>query len=255
MSKIKIPIKIDNDIDAEESEKTLNFSKDLKYVILLGDAFLKKDFSAIKPLMAEYVDLVLCDSKTIVGIQNVIDFWKNNIIFNAKDADEDISVPVYTVTWCKWFAKPALYVSPISDYIILHTSYGLITRIEQVSDLEKLNFELKCGRTNDCNYPILYWDRLKTYNIRDTFRKRLVARTNHFSCLNCDIESENLTWNLVELPVGLFGYLGELSICPQCERVIEFIPRNRVKYNEMTLMDGMDANDDLIEKSEDLFPF
>lgn len=71
-------------------------------------------------------------------------------------------------------------------------------------------------------FEIFSWD-----DVKACMDKKVPARANHHSCPVCGKSSEELFWIDFCSPVWtwaqLCGRRGPLSICPDCQRQVEFI--------------------------------
>lgn len=57
---------------------------------------------------------------------------------------------------------------------------------------------------------------------------------NHYLSLNF---SEDLKFVSI-LGQSLLKHVGELSVCPRCNKIIEFIPQMRLRYEKTKFLDG-----------------
>ncbi len=217
-----------NDIRSEESFRSLNVSDDVnpfidtEYLKSFGEAFLKRDFSNMGNLISEDATMVIYDRKTIVGAKNIVDYWKDWLL----RCDNDKVIVECAVKKCKWFDLPALQISPkgyVNLYVILEIHNGLITSI---MDIPNPLGSIAVGGPN------LDWERLEIEKIQDKLTDEIDSKLNHIACLDCGTPSDALKWYRVELPMGIHGYIGDISICPHCNKVIEFIPEIRLRYDE-----------------------
>ncbi len=216
--------------------QTLHFSDeitsstDTKYVELLGNALLKRDFSAIAPLMSEETMLVLFNNKTIIGGQNIIDYWQDWILRGEKD---DVVV-LYTIKWCEWFSQPVLQISPKSyanDYTLIKIQNNYISLIERIPN--PIGNVMIGGPDLDCK-------RLDLNKVRDRLENEISPKLNHITCLDCGTASGSLKWYRVDWPMGIHGFIGDMSVCPRCNKVIEFIPEIRLRYEQPMSLEGDD---------------
>lgn len=232
------------EIRTETYYQTLHFSDeiiscdDTKYVELLGNAFLRRDFSAISPLMSEETKFVMFNYKTINGGQNIIDYWQDWILRCKKDG----VIVLYTIKWCKWFSQPVLQISPQSyadESVLIKVQNNCISLIERIPN--QIGDMMIGG-------PYLNWERLDIEEIRDKLIDEISPKSNHIVCLDCGTASDSLKWYRVEWSMGFHGYVGDMSVCPHCDKVIEFIPEMRLRYEKPIFIEGEN------EKNED-FPF
>ncbi|MBR5957056.1 MAG: hypothetical protein IKZ99_01690 [Salinivirgaceae bacterium] len=218
----------ENDIRSEESFRTLKVSDDVgsfidtEFLKIFGEAFLKRDFSNVENLISEDATMVIYDRKTIVGAKNIVDYWKDWLL----RCDNDKVIVECEVKKCKWFSLPALQISPkgyVNLYVILEIHNGLITNI---MDIPNPIGSIAVGG------PDLDWDRLEISRIRNKLSEAIDSKPNHISCIDCSATSETLKWYRVELPMGIHGYVGDISVCPHCDKIVEFIPEIRLRYEE-----------------------
>lgn len=230
---IKLEITENN---SENHYLSLNFSEDLKFVSILGQSLLKQDLSSIAPLLSDETTMVLYDLQTIVGAKNIVDYWQD-FFSNCK---KDNAFVKYTVKWSKWFSQPMLEISSrcskgIEDwYVFLKISYEekgyCITRIEQIP--KSIGDAFVAG-------PDLSWERIDLKKIKKRLTEKADPKLYHISCFDCGTPSEFLNWyREVDIPMGIHGYVGELSVCPYCNKIIEFIPQMRLRYEKPKFLDG-----------------
>ena len=194
---------------------------------------MKRDFSNVEKLMSEDATMLIYDRKTIVGAKNIVDYWEDWL----RRCDNDKVIVECAVKKCKWFSLPALQICPKGYknlYVIVEIHNDLITNI---MDIPNPIGSIAVGG------PDLDWDRLEINSIRNKLFEVIDLKTNHISCINCGAVSKTLKWYRVELPMGIHGYVGDMSICPHCDKIVEFIPEIRLRYEKPKSLDKDEIGD------------
>ena len=57
-------------------------------------------------------------------------------------------------------------------------------------------------------------------------------KENRIPCLTCGMPSEKLGWYSSLFKAGCHGYSGVVSVCPHCQKVVEYYPSIRIRYAE-----------------------
>ena len=57
-------------------------------------------------------------------------------------------------------------------------------------------------------------------------------KENRIPCLTCGMPSEKLGWYSSLFKAGFHGYSGFVSVCPHCQKVVEYYPSIRIRYAE-----------------------
>lgn len=204
--------------------------EDYASIKIIGIALSSNDYHAFRTLMTENTTMVLYDNKTVVGVDNIIDYWQDWTFRCKKDG---VHVK-YTIKYCKWFSLPVLKITPqgySSYYLAIKTNEGRITHIERMRN--PLGHPVVGG-------PDLDWERLDIKKLKGKLTKEIDSKHYHISCLDCGTASSDLKWYRVSIPMGLHGYTGDMSVCPHCNKIIEFIPEIRYRIDNPSVDDVPD---------------
>lgn len=58
------------------------------------------------------------------------------------------------------------------------------------------------------------------------------TQDNHLPCPICGTDSTLIDRYKFHIPMGIHGYVGMVSICPKCNKVVEFVPNIRLRSKE-----------------------
>lgn len=204
----------------EEGTVRVNKNDDLKYLNfskLIGKAFIQKEWDPILNILDENVILTLYNNKEIVGKTKVIEYWQNwEMRYN-----EPYCGTKYTVKFCKYFSRTALLISPLDS-----KSMYIVARFEKEYVKNILFVETPLQ-----NSMIRYWDldheALSFENCPALYTglgNDMEAKQFRIPCMTCGCKSEKMQWYEFELRRGPLTYVGELSLCPECMKFVEYRP-------------------------------
>ena len=64
-----------------------------------------------------------------------------------------------------------------------------------------------------------------TYDyIMQNVSEKIEVKSNRIPCLKCGASSEELDWYNITVDCGPLGYVGVVSVCKKCKKVVEFFP-------------------------------
>ena len=191
-----------------------------KASVHLANALSTNHFKSFEELIDDDAVLVLHESRSIFGKENIIEYWKDWL---SRLKKENLSVE-YEVKLCANILRAALNIK-ISGYqqmyVLFRIHNGNIVNMVlagnplqnpmiRYEDLDKLPYTAEYIKANS--------------NGRET------PVTNRMPCLSCGNPSEMLDWYKVQINKGQLGYIGQASICPKCNRVVEFYPEQLIRY-------------------------
>lgn len=206
----------------DEPEKdavcTLDLQEDLPdsdhktAALALGTALITKEFSEFEKLLDEEVSLVLYDDRTIRGKDAVAFYWRS---FLAKENDWNKDVEML-VGFCIRFHGVALMLNLYNQEPIV---------VFRMVDGKVVNMVLA---------PLYYYENgnaLVTmeglpYTVDAVERNTIQiveARPNMLPCLYCGRPSEQLKWQRVRFEENDVGYEGLASVCPCCNKMVEYV--------------------------------
>ncbi len=174
----------------------------------------KRDFSKLLPYLANDVQLLLYSKKTIIGINDFEYYWNNR---ELKLEQDKIEVQT-TIKRCAYFSRTAIFDN-IEGYKSTYTVFRIVdNKITHVLLLP-----------NPLQDPMIrYMDLNKlpfTYEyIMQNVSEKIKSNSNRIPCLKCGASSEKLEWYKVTVDSGPLGYIGVVSVCKKCKKVVEFFP-------------------------------
>lgn len=185
----------------------------------------KRDFSLLKPYLANDVQLVLYgDEKTIIGINEFEFYWKDRELRLERN---NIEVQT-TIKRCAYFSRTAIFDN-IKGYKSMYTVFRIVNN--------KITHVLLLP--NPLQDPIFRYMDLNqlpfTYEyIMQNVSEKIVSNPYRIPCLRCGTSSEKLEWYKVTVDCGPLGYSGVVSVCNKCKKVVEFFPeillRNDIRH-------------------------
>lgn len=205
----------------------------------LGEGLLKNDLSAFSGILGEDAILVLNGSKTIRGRSEIISYWEGYI----KRYIETSKLRYFTVKQCNYYMNACLAMENM--YVLFNFKNELVSTI-LLTPKSIDEYHIGCGAMFDT----LPYSLEKAEEFFQDLRDEAKEDPNHFNdrtpCLHCGCESRDLEWHGTSIREGIHGYIGEMSVCPHCGKVVEYLPIIRIRYD--------DADQPVVEDDEDL-PF
>lgn len=181
----------------------------------LGNAIVHGMFDEFSDMLAEDAETILYKSKTIAGKDNVINYWKGwkkkyfdngqikdpRLIDSEYNGDIALSLDtmlVYAFVNDKKIKKLLLishHISPMIGFMddMTQKPFDLYTI---KNELEPLTEENKTALNETCE--------------------------NRIPCLSCGEKSDSLKWYLHNVEAGSVGYRSTVSVCPHCNKVVEY---------------------------------
>lgn len=199
-------------------------------------AFAQGDVCTIIPFVSEKTYLTLYKKKSFSGKLPIIDYFSNWIDSAAR---ERLEVRV-TVKWQSNQCRPAVYIKPgkYNEMLLMFlVKDGQLTNIIFApSHLQ----EYGC-MFHDINEPPLSVEHISKFlgDVEDSM-------DNHLPCPICGFDSNLIDWYKFDIPLGLHGYSGLVSICPDCKKVVEFIPEIRLRYETPQHIASKKSHEDLV---------
>ena len=194
--------------------------------IALAKLITKGGYDDFAMLCSDDCKLLRYGKGYIEGHSNVVEYWNNWL---TGIANEKISIMV-TVEWCQYYCRPAVIVKPkgYRDMIILFHSGDTTEKIDGIeiapNPLQR-GYVIANSEFKDATYTTKYIDNKTTDNLVDRIENRLF-------CPICGKESKYLTWKRYAIDMGPRGVAGEVSTCPDCNRVVELYPTTSLRFDE-----------------------
>ena len=191
------------------------------------DALKTDNFDNFEVLLADDVKTIVYNDKTIYGKDKTLDYWKDwktkheiTIRFDgfqiANHHYKTRCYPLYNRTTIILFQM-------IDDKI-----HGILQRPGNLSpDYPK-------GAEDGLDYSFKY-ERIKQYLLplidKIDIKGNPIKITDRIPCWKCDLDSSKLNWYKAKFPNYHNHYweYGQVSVCPQCGRVIEYKKLQRVE--------------------------
>jgi hypothetical protein len=182
--------------------------------------------SKIIPLCSDDCRLVVYDKDVYSPMASVVAYWNNWL---KRVVDEHVSISL-TVKWCLYYFRPAVYVD-----IYGYRSMIILFRLDDESGLIK---EITFAPNPLQKYQV-FPDRdfnnatySKRYMLSKIIDNNVLRKAYRLSCPVCGEGSLLLDWHRYCLDFGLHGVVGEVSMCPHCNRVVEMVPTISMRYEE-----------------------
>lgn len=189
--------------------------------IALGKCFATGDFSLLKDIIHEHPYLSLFKREEITG-PAILEYFTNWV---KRTNDENVPVTI-TIRWGVNPCRPSLFIQPKG-----YNRMVLFFRLEE-DKIKDIFFGPQHIQDfgmdfNDLNAPTASVDSMGGYIEDDS-----ETLSNHMFCPICGTCSDLLDWYNFHAPLGIHGYQGKFSLCPNCRRVVEVQPNIRVRYEE-----------------------
>lgn len=190
--------------------------------IILANALINGSFDDFERILHNDIILVLHKSKSIKGVKDTIAYWKDWV---ERLHNDKLSVK-YEVKFCANSLRAVLSIKVKNYkemYVMMRIVEGKITNM--VSSGNPLQNPLV--RYEDLDH-LPYTAEYMEYHSKE----RITPEANRMPCLCCGKPSEKLNWHKVEINKGPLGYIGQASICPNCNKVVEYYPEILQRFNE-----------------------
>lgn len=189
--------------------------------IAFAEAFNAKDITPILNFLSDETRLVVFDKDQAEGKHKISDYFAS---WFERAQRDNLSVRV-KVAWNPNQCRPAVYIKP-GDYremILLFYFNGNV-----LADIvfAPSHIQDDMCRFHDLDYPPYSLD-----FISNTIDNTVECKPNHLCCPTCGTASTSLNWYKFNLPLGIHGYCGDVSLCPKCMRVVELLPNMRLRYD------------------------
>ncbi|MCM1142312.1 MAG: hypothetical protein NC453_27390, partial [Muribaculum sp.] len=193
-----------------------------KVSIAFAKAFVNGDFTNVASLLDDTPFLTLYKKHIIQGRSEIIQYFNKWIEASQKDGQEYR----YIVQWCANQCRPGVYVQSkghMPAILLFHIENGKIKDIIfSPSHIQSFGISF-----HDLDTPPFSVEYLGGYITDDS-----ESLENHLFCPTCGSDSLLLDWYDFHMPLGIHGYSGKFSLCPDCRRIVEFLPNIRIRYEE-----------------------
>lgn len=193
--------------------------------IALGRGIVDGDFSEFEKMLSEQVVHVNYRRVSISGKDEIIKYWKGwrSRYVETKKATK------FEVVHSNYYSDSCLLLGSMVVLFLIkeeHVTRTLfiprfLNRMVGHHD-DMLDFPFDLNSIMPC------LTKVETLSEVDDDEKK----ENRIPCLTCGMPSEKLGWYSSFFKAGYHGYSGFVSVCPHCQKVVEYYPSIRIRYGE-----------------------
>lgn len=193
--------------------------------VALGKGIVDGDFDEFESMLSHQVKNINYKFRTITGKSDVLEYWKG---WRTRYV-ETKKVQRFEVAHSNYYSNTCLLLEDMIVMFIIHE--GLIAMTFMSPQLlngmvghrgDLLDFPFDLDSIRPCLTKIKAPSEVDDDETND----------NRMPCLTCGTPSEKLEWYSSLFEAGYHGYMGLVSVCPNCHKVVEYYPRIRVRYKE-----------------------
>lgn len=190
--------------------------------IAFAKSFALGDISFIESFINDKTYLTLYRKDVLSGKERIINYFSDWIDRATKD---NLEVRI-TVKWQPNQCRPAVYIKPdgYKEMVLL-----FCVRNDTLADII---FAPSLLQDYGCMFHDIDQPPYSVEFISNFIGKDEETQVNHLSCPICGTDSSLIDWYKFHIPMGIHGYAGTVSICPDCKRVVELAPNIRLRYEE-----------------------
>ena len=189
----------------------------------LGRGIVDGDFSEFEKMLSEQVVHVNYRRESISGKDEIIKYWKGwrSRYVETKKATK------FEVVHSNYYSDSCLLLG--SMVVLFLIKEGHVTKTLFIPRFlnrmvghhdDMLDFPFDLNSIMPC------LTKVETLSEVDDDEKK----ENRIPCLTCGMPSEKLGWYSSLFKAGLHGYSGFVSVCPHCQKVVEYYPSIRIRY-------------------------
>ena len=191
-------------------------------VKLLARTLLSGNFNNFESRLDTDVESIIYGKETISGKSAVIEYWKQ-----WRENNVEIRIRNFDVAYCNYYADACL--------LIPHQAFMLFVKDNKIKKilLVDINLHSKIGyeyETTTFRYDINSIQPCLSEMIKPTDISKPAVLENRFPCFSCGTNSENLKWYNAQFARVFSAYSGYMSVCPHCNKVVEFYPQAHIRY-------------------------
>ena len=192
---------------------------------VLGEALLSGDFTDLENLLDSDVEHISYNKETISGKEQVIEYWRG---WRARYV-ETRKAKKFEVVYSNYYSNACLLMEMM--VVMFFIREGKVQKVLLIQrhlnpmigyheDILEFPFDLNSIKhcLSELREPTEIFEP--------------VATENRIPCLTCGTHSEKLEWHSSLFQFGDIGYSGIVSVCPHCQKVVEFYPEVRSRYIE-----------------------
>lgn len=190
--------------------------------IAFAKTFVLGDISFIESFINDKTYLVLYKKDELSGKEHILNYFSDWIDRAAKD---NLEVKI-TVKWQPNQCRPAVYIKPDG-----YKEMVLLFRVRN-NVLADIIFAPSLLQDYGCMFHDIDQPPYSLEFISSFLGEDEVTQANHLPCPTCGTDSNLIDWYKFHIPMGIHGYAGTVSICPDCKRVVELVPNIRLRYED-----------------------
>lgn len=190
--------------------------------IAFAKSFAIGDISFIESFINDKTYLVLYKKEELSGKERILSYFSDWI---DRATNDNLKVKI-TVKWQPNQCRPAVYIKPEG-----YKEMVLIFRVQNYA-LTDIIFAPSLLQDYGCMFHDIDQPPYSVEFISNFIGEDEETQGNHLSCPSCGTDSNLIDWYKFHIPMGIHGYAGTVSICPDCKRVVELIPNIRLRYEE-----------------------
>ena len=192
---------------------------------ILGEALLSGDFTDFENLLDSDVEHISYNKETISGKEQVIEYWRG---WRSRYV-ETRKAKKFEVVYSNYYSNACLLMEMM--VVMFFIREGKVQKVLLIQrhlnpmigyheDILEFPFDLNSIKhcLSELREPTEIFEP--------------VATENRIPCLTCGTHSEKLEWHSSLFQFGDIGYSGIVSVCPHCQKVVEFYPEVRSRYIE-----------------------
>lgn len=195
----------------------------------------KNDFRELDAFVADDVNLILCHHDTICGKQAFYNYWINW----TQRAERNAIVIGTAIKICPYTCNTVIYDN-LNGYKPMYTIFRITDNIIRDVIIAPIPMHVYNYSYEDLDKLPYSYD----FIIKHTGKKEN-SLPNGLPCFKCGMKSENMDRYHVKFKDGHFMCEGYVTICPRCNCVTEFCPKELIPQNNANL----EQEDELINNN------
>jgi hypothetical protein len=210
-------------------EENLFDSFHTKVATILGKAMLSGEFDEFNSYMEDNVETILYGSnKTIKGKSAVSNYWMNwrDKYVVTKEVNQ------FQVKHAHYYSNSCLQLGNM--VVLFMINEEKITKLVlSTKNIAGRTYAYHDNLIEDYPFSLSYIKRyLKPLREANECRESVV-KENRLPCFGCGMNSQDLDWYSAYINVGFHGYPCIVSICPKCQKVVEFYTEGRARHETL----------------------
>lgn len=190
--------------------------------IAFAKSFALGDISFIESFINDKTYLVLYKKEELSGKERILSYFSDWI---DRATNDNLKVKI-TVKWQPNQCRPAVYIKPEG-----YKEMVLLFRVKNDA-MTDIIFAPSLLQDYGCMFHDIDQPPYSVEFISNFIGEDEATQDNHLSCPTCGTDSNLIDWYKFHIPMGIHGYTGKVSICPDCKRVVELVPNIRLRYEE-----------------------